>query len=414
MPDAEGLRLPRAKAATGRGRRLVVVAAGVSSLGDGMWIAAVPLAAAAIHRSATAVAVVSSMALLPWLLVAPVAGAVVDRSPRRRVLVLSDLLRAAVISALVAGFVTDRITIAVLAVAAFLVVAGSIFHGAAQQSLVADLTDGDSTGRNIMNARVSSLEVGGASLVGPPAGSAAYALAPWVPFLADAASFAVSAACLSAVPVEHAEDRDRRHDPVLKAIRDGAAFLLRHRELRTLALLTGAANLTTNSAMVVLVLYATDVGGLGLTNATFGLLLAALALGGVVTGPAAPRLLRRFGPRRLVVAALSLRILVWPALAATTQPIIAAVALAVAGAASMCVTVTVTSLRQDLSPRDMLGRVVTAFRTVGNGAAPLGALLGGVVANVAGLRGAFVAAGAALALAVIAAIPVLARSRALR
>src|SRR5258705_6981261 len=134
MPSVEGARRQPGRLHGGRSLRLLLSAAGVSSLGDGMWTGAVPLAAAAIDRSASSVAAVSAIALLPWLVVAPVAGAFVDRWPTKRVLVLSDLLRAAVIAALVITFVTHNISVPILAAGAFLVVSGWIFHGAAQQS----------------------------------------------------------------------------------------------------------------------------------------------------------------------------------------------------------------------------------------------------------------------------------------
>jgi MFS family permease len=129
MPNVEGARRQGVDIGSARSRRLVLTATSVSSLGDGMWIAAVPLAAAASDRSAAAVAAVSSVALLPWLIVAPIAGALVDRWPTRRVVILSDLLRAIVIALLVVTFVADSISVPLLAVAAFLVVSGSIFHG---------------------------------------------------------------------------------------------------------------------------------------------------------------------------------------------------------------------------------------------------------------------------------------------
>lgn len=414
MPDVEGAGRQQVRTRTARGRRIVLTASGVSSLGDGMWTAAVPLAAAAIDRSASSVAAVSAIALLPWLVVAPVAGAFVDRWPTKRVLVAGDFLRAAVIAVLVITFVTDSISVPVLAVGAFLVVSGSIFHGAAQQSLVADLTEGDPTGRDTTNARMSSLEVGGASLIGPPLGSAAFAAVAWLPFLADALSFAFSATCLATVRPGSTPQATSGHEPVRRAIRAGGAFLLRHRELRTLALLTGVANLTTNCAMVVLVLYASDSDGLGLSPARYGLLIAALAVGGAVAGPLAPRALRRWGAPNLVGASLVARALVWPTIAFTQQPLVAGLALLVAGVASTFVTVTVTSARQQLSPRPMLGRVVTAFRTIGNGAAPLGALIGGVLAHAIGLRGTLLAASGILATAAIVLLPQLMRSRTLR
>jgi MFS family permease len=410
MLNVEGGDSVRQVPLTTRGRRLVLAAAGVSSLGDGMWTAAVPLTAAMFDRTPSAVAAVSAAGLLPWLVVSPVAGALVDRWPRRRVLVGGDAIRAVIIGLLAVALIANLASVPILAIGAFLVVSGWIFHGAAQQALIADLTDDDPVGRDRMNGQMSSLEVGGASLVGPPLGSAAYSVASWIPYLGDAISFLFSAVCLATLPTrEHRTVRPT--DSVRMAMRTGAAFLLHHAELRTLALLTGAANFTTNCALVVLVLYATDPGGLGLSDASYGLLIAALALGGVVAGPVAPRLLHRFGDHAVVVIALGVRSLVWPIVAVAGQPVVVAIALAAAGFASTCVTVTVTSARQRLSPRDMLGRVVTAFRTLGNGAAPLGAVVGGAIATVVGLRASLVAAGGLLALALVLALPFFLRSR---
>jgi hypothetical protein len=277
---------------TRNGRRVVLTAAGVSSLGDGMWYAAVPLTAAMINRTPAAVAIVSAAGLLPWLVVAPVAGALVDRWPRRRVLVGADAIRAIIIALLTCALIAGVASIPVLAAGAFLVVSGSIFHGAAQQALIADLTDDDPAGRDKMNGQMSSLEVGGTSLVGP---------------------------------------------------------LLARRRTRSPA--------------------------------------------GSRTSP-----MRSHSPSRQSA---------WP----HCQP---------AGAtkrgppkvfASTCVTVTVTSARQRLSPREMLGRVVTAFRTLGNGAAPLGAVAGGAIAASAGLRATLVVAGGLLAAALLLSLPILLRAR---
>lgn len=413
MPSVEGARRQPGHLHGGRSLRLLLSAAGVSSLGDGMWTGAVPLAAAAIDRSASSVAAVSSAALLPWLVVAPVAGAFVDRWPTRRVMVVSDLGRALVVAALVLAFVADSISVPLLAAAAFVVVAGSIFHGAAQQSLVADLTESSDAIRDTANGRMSTLDVGGASLVGPPLGSAAFAAFAWLPFLADALSFAFSSACLLVIRTEPKQSNAAPRESVQRAIRSGVTFLLRHRELRTLALLTGAANLTTNCALVVLVLYASDPDGLSMEPAQYGLLITALAIGGVVGGPLAPRVLARWGASKVVGATLVVRMMVWPAIALTHEPFLAGFALVAAGLASTFVTVTVTSARQNLSPRPMLGRVVTAFRTIGNGLAPIGALLGGILAHLVGLRGTLFAAGLILATVSALLLPRLLRSKTL-
>lgn len=390
----------RKRPATPARLRAVIAAASISSVGDGAWTAAVPLAAAAVTRDPIAVSVVSAAALLPWLVVSPFAGALVDRWPHRSTLVTADLIRGIAVSLIAVLAFLGKANILLLAAGAFIVMAGAVFHGAAAQSVVADLTDHDPDLRNRVNGSVSAVETNGTSLVGPPAGSVAFVVAPWLPFLANAISFIGSAALLSVVPKRPAKTVDEQATPpesIRVAIWSGMTWLARHRELRTLALLTGAANFTTTMVYALLVLYATNHDGLGLHPREFGFLIAALAIGGIIGGPLAPRLLRRFNFDRAVLLAMALRTLLWPLLALTSSAILAGVALAMAGLASSIVTVSVVSARQHFTPREMLGRVVTTFRTVGNGAGPLGALFGGLVASRWGIDAAFWTAGVLMA-----------------
>ena len=61
-------------------------ASAVSALGDGMYLAALPLLAAQLTRDPLAVSAVTFAGWLPWLLFALPAGALVDRLDRRRVM----------------------------------------------------------------------------------------------------------------------------------------------------------------------------------------------------------------------------------------------------------------------------------------------------------------------------------------
>ncbi|HEY3562737.1 MAG TPA: MFS transporter [Kribbella sp.] len=403
MEDATA---PARNRATIPGRlRAVVAAASISSIGDGAWTAAVPLAAAAVTRDPLAIGLVSAAALLPWLVVSPFAGALVDRWPHRPTLIAADTIRGLTVGLIALLVLLDRITVPVLAAGSFIVMAGAVFHGAAAQSVVANLTDHDADLRNRVNGSVSAAETAGASLIGPPAGSASFVLAAWLPFVADAISFVCSAALLSAVPKRRRtpDESAAPRESLRAAIWSGMRWLAGHRQLRTLALLTGAANFTTTMVYALLVLYATGADGLGLQDRDYGFLIAALAIGGIVGGPLSPQLLRRLDFHRAVILAIAVRMLLWPLLALTSSAIVAGAALAVAGFASSVVTVSVVSARQHFTPRDMLGRVVTTFRTLGNGAGPLGALFGGLVASRWGIDACFWTAGILMAVCLVVA-----------
>jgi predicted MFS family arabinose efflux permease len=79
---------------------------------------------------------------------------------------------------------------------------------------------------------------------------------------------------------------------------------------------------------------------------------------------------------------------------------VASAALAIAFVGVTFVSVVVMTTRQKQAPPELLGKVISAFRIVGNGPAPIGALVGGGVAALLGLRAPIVIA-AVVALAAV-------------
>jgi hypothetical protein len=69
--------------------------------------------------------------------------------------------------------------------------------------------------------------------------------------------------------------------------------------------------------------------------------------------------------------------------------------------------VVTVSLRQQIVPSALLGRVNSVYRMVGWGLIPVGALAGGVIAGLAGLRAPYIVAGIICGVTLLAAIPIL-------
>jgi MFS family permease len=154
--------------------------------------------------------------------------------------------------------------------------------------------------------------------------------------------------------------------------------MIRQRQLLELALLIAGGNLATNAALATFVLFAHD--RLAVTSIGFGLLLAAQALGATAGGWFATRVSRRLTFRATLVIAQAARAGAFLVLALTVSPWIAGICMAIIGATFTAGTVAVISARQQLVPDHMLGRVVNVFRLIGNGAAPIGAAIGGILA----------------------------------
>jgi MFS family permease len=341
-----------------------------------MYLAALPLLAATLTRDPLAVSVVTFAGWLPWLLFALPAGALVDRLDRRRVMWTVDATRALVVGALTAAVLAGWVSIPLLALAGFLVGTGQTLFENAAQAMVVAVAGREPRRLARANGQLVASLTGGQQLVGPPAGSAAFAVAPWLPFLADAVSFGASAGLVAAIkgrfrpegtlegtlegtpeprlPVPGPPEGERSpaveragaavHSPPspptvrnLRAeIAEGLRFLFGHRLLRACVLLVSASNLAFMAGEAVLVLFATEELGLG--SRGYGLLLAAVALGGVPGSLRAARVGGRVPPGPLIVGGVLVGAVVMACFGLATDPWVAGAAYLVTGAVWGCGT----------------------------------------------------------------------------
>lgn len=360
-----------------RGVSALVASSAISSIGDGASVAALPLLAAYLTRDPLAVAVVSGSAAAPWVLVGVWSGAVVDRFPRRAVMVLADIVRAFGLAVLAALVFFDSASIAILAAAAFLVTAGKAFFDAAAQAIIPQLVGKAGDDLSAVNGRMAATETAGRSLAGPPLGGLAFSWSPWLPFAVDALSFSASALILTRVPSRPKPDSTKQN--LISATNEGFRYLFSDRGLLSLAAISGLYNFAYNMAFGVFVLYAQDILSLG--GFGFGLLLAVSSLGAIVAGWRARWIVSRLGIRGGIFVSVAAQALGWFLIVLTGSIVAAGAALALLGAASTLITVTIITARQQQVPDHLLGRVVSAFRLFGNGAAPAGAAVGGLLAS---------------------------------
>ena len=378
-----------------RGVGPLLASTGVSVTGDGVLIAAAPLLAASLTRNPIAVSAVTAAFYLPWLLVGLAAGALVDRWARRPVLVAADLVRAVILTVLAALVYTGTVNVLFLVTAVLLVGVAQCFFDSAAQAVIPAVVGRDKEALTHTNGRFWALDTVGRSLIGPPLGSTTFAVNKTLPFIGDALSFFASAVLVSRLPRVPASEGPR--ESILTAVRGGVRHLARTRDLRVLAFSMGAYNFGYNLAIATFVLYAKDV--LRVADAGYGVLLATMAVGGVIAGWRAASLTKRLSYRQVQAAAHLVQGLAWAGVAFAPNAVVVGILFVFLGAGSSLASVAVGSARQALTPDELLGRVVSAFRLFGLGAAGLGALVGGVVADWQGLRAPLIVAAALLILA---------------
>jgi MFS family permease len=380
-------------------------ATAVSATGTGMHAAALPLLVLHITGSPIALSLVVVAVEIPWVLVSLHAGVVVDRLDRRRVMVWSDVGRFAVLIVLVILILISRVNLAWLVFAAFALGVGQVFFDVAAQSAVPDLVSRDQRHLSIANGRIAAAESNGEDFVGPPLGSVLFGVWNVLPFAGNALSFAASGMFILSIRTDATTEvtSGAPRTSVRTEIVEGIRWLLGNRALRTLATISCLGNVVVSAQFAMLALLATHV--LGLPAFGFGLLLTATAVGATAGGLAAAAASRRFGSGTVLLAAkagVGVAVLV---LGLVANAWVAAVMMMATGALTTAEKVVVSTLRQQIVPRRLLGRVLSSSRLVVMAGGPVGAILGGVLASMFAVQVPYVAGGVFLVLVTLAAYP---------
>ena len=377
----------------------------VSYAGDGALVSALPLFAITVTKDPRLISLVSAAMFLPWLLLSLPAGAIVDRHDRVALMWRSQAFQFAVMSVLTVLIVTHTAGIAALAAAGFLIGCAEVVYSNSEQSALPALVPPDLLPRANGNQQVV-LTIG-ETFAGPPLGSALFAVRAALPFGLDAVSFAGSAALLAGLPRTAQPHPQPGSDQRMRAqIAEGVRWLAGHRLLRTVALLLGVSNFSSQMGQATLVLLATQTLHVGTRG--YGLLWTAAAVGSVLGGLVNPAITRRLGLLPSLTVAMAAFAAVDAGVGLAPDFAVAAALMACNGFFVTMWNVVTVTLRQRIVPTELLGRVNSAYRMIGWGLMPLGALAGGFVAHAAGLRASFIVAGVLSGAALLAALPTLA------
>lgn len=374
----------------------------VSYVGDGTFVAALPLLAVMITREPILISAVSLAAYAPWLLLSLPAGALVDRCDRAMLMRRSQVMQGIIVLALAILIAAHRADITVLSAMGFCLGCAQVVFSNAAQSILPQLVPPELLPRANGNQYVA--QTIGQSFAGPPLGSLLFAVAAPLPFGVDAGSFAVSAALMARLPKTGGTSASADENMFARIV-VGLRWLCGHRLLRTVGVLLGVNNFFNQMGLATLVLLATqtlDVGSRG-----YGMLLAASAVGSMLGGLVNPRLTRRFGLVPSLIAASLANALIFVGVGLAPDAYVAGALLACNGFAVTMWNVVTVTMRQRVVPANLLGRVNSAYRMVGWGLLPLGALASGIVAHDLGTRAPFTMAGILRGAVLLAVLPML-------
>lgn len=385
-------------------RRLLVSWA-MTSVGDGVRAAALPLYTAVSTRDPLAVSAVAVAEVLPWLLVALPAGALVDRWSCRRTLVRAHLFRCVVTLVLATSIHTGTAALPVLMVCAFLLSSAETFADSASQTMLVTLSGPNGLER--ANGRFVGVETVGIEIAGPLAAAALFAWQPASCFALNALAFGVGALWAVAIPMTRDPVSERGRAALGAEVRAGVGFLLRNPSLRIVVGVVGLVALLTSAVNAVAILFAVDV--LQLPPATVPTLLVCTAIGTILATRVVPWSVDRFGGGHVMIVSLLVLATGIAVLGTVRVPAAVWFAYFVMGFGAGTWNVLSAANRQRLTPAPMIGRVTSAYRVLAWGLMPLGAAAAGPIAEASSLDTVILGAAALIAVIALVAAPALRR-----
>ncbi|GLY63868.1 MFS transporter [Amycolatopsis taiwanensis] len=376
----------RSACVSGEEERFSLTHASSRQLGNRIDFLALPLlAATTLHASAFDVSMLRILQTLAYLLLGLQVGAWCDRMRNRPILIVADLGRAVAYATVPIAAAFNALTLwqvyIVVAVAGVLGVFFEVAHQTYLPRLVEreDLTEG--------NARLQA-NISVAAVAGPSAAGflVQFFSAPGA-VAANAVSFLWSASWLKGIRTREPRLVRAARVPVRRDIADGLRYLRRQPILSTFAITATLVSLFQSMQIVVGVLFL--LRDVGLSPGAIGLVSTTGLVGAVLGALSARRLGTWAGEARMIRLAALPFASGYPMLPLTGsgwQLVWYPLGTFLASFAITVMNVLQVSFQQATTPEGLRGRLNATMKFLIFGVAPLGSLLGGVLATSTGLR----------------------------
>lgn len=377
-----------------RSFRRLAASLAASQIGD--WLYNVALLMLVFERTGSAswVALTTAARVVPIVALGPLGGVVADRFDRRRVMIASDVVRMGLMAALAFVAITGLPIVLIPLLAAAATAAATPYPPSVAASTPRLVADADLPAANALRSAIGAAGI----VVGPALGTILLVVAsPAVAILANAGTFAVSALLVASIaggPAFAPSADGGSGASVLSDLREGAAALRRSVPVLLVVGADVAVSAVYGAQTVLLVLLGRELGG----GDGYGLLIAAIGLGGLVGAGLGGRAAGRHRSTAVLVGAL-LVVAAAMALLGVSPSLPAAMALAaVGGSGAVVVEVLAETRMQRLLDEAVLARAYGLALPAALAGIVAGALIAAPLASTFGLTAAFVATGAAVAL----------------
>ncbi len=357
----------------------------VSNIGTQVSQLAFPLFILALTGSAAQAGFAGALRALPYVIFSLPAGALIDRWDRKRTMIICDAGRAISLASIPVAYAFGDLTIVQLylvsAIEGTLFVFFNIAEAACLPRVVPKEQLPAATAQNMATDGITTL-------IGPPLGGALYTAGKFLPFVADAISYAVSVISLFFIKVKFQKERVAEPRKLWVEIHEGLAWLWHHPLIRFIAILTGGYNLLFAGFTLIIIVLAQQQHA---SSFTIGLIFSIGGIGAVIGSVAATPIQKRFSFGQVIIGTTWLSALILPLYAIAPNPFVLGVISAASFFLGPIYNVVQFSYRSAIIPDELQGRVNSVFRLIAFGGQPLGlALTGLLIQNIGVVQTVFI------------------------
>jgi MFS family permease len=344
------------------------------------WLAATTLKANALEMG-----MLGALGTLPFLLFGLLVGVYVDRSRRRPLMIMSDIGRALALATIPISVLLFGPSLILLYAVSFSVGTLTVFDDVSSFAYLPALVEQDQLVE--ANSRIATSQAS-AQVAGPSiAGILIQILTAPITILVDVFGYAGSASFLSWIRREEPYPERTKDKSVAKDLKEGVAVVFGNNYLWSIAGSTGTSNFFSSVISALFILFATK--DLRLSSPELGLIFALGSVGALVGSLLAIRIAKRIGVGRAIVASIFVAGISWIAVylahASLAVPLLI-LASFLASLGAVIYNVNQISFRQTIVPLKLQGRLNATMRFLVWGTIPIGAIVGGILGTVIGLR----------------------------
>ncbi|MGH3888580.1 MAG: MFS transporter [Pseudonocardiaceae bacterium] len=380
-----------------RNYQLLWVSQVLSGVGLSAAVIAFPLLVLALTGSAAASGLVLGTIAAAQLLAGLPAGALADRWDRKTIMLGCEATQVIAAVSLVVALWWDEAQVGHLVVVAVVMGGCAALFRPAEDACLPRVVPAEQLSTAVaLNAARASV----AQLSGTAAGGFLFAVARFVPFVADALAHAVACALLVflRVPPRQVRPEPTRH--LGREITTGLQWVWAHRHIRVTALCAVGLNLFFTAFYLIVIVLAV---ARGVPSGQIGIMAAMLGAGGLAGALVASRLSPTLSPYVSIIAVFWVLAALTPVAAFVHSGYLLGMLLAAMAVLPPTANTTIITRQLLLTPDDLRGRLSSVL-SIGTGvAATLGPVLGGLLATaVSGALAVLVCAGGIAIAAVVA------------